>query len=490
MLVRRNKVIKNPDSIILMSDSYKYSQFSQYPAGTSTVRSYSESRGGDWTHTVVFGPQAFVIKYLSKPITKEDIDEAEELILSHGEPFNRAGWEFILSEYGGKLPVTIKAIPEGTILTTKNVMNYVKNNGGKRTAWLTNFLETALLRATWYGTTVATNSFESKKIIYEALVESGTVESLPFKLVDFGARGVSSHESAGIGGAAHMVNFMASDNVEGLVFARNFYDANVAAFSIPAMEHSTVTSWGREGEEDSFRNMITQYALRNGLVKKAAQIACVSDSFDIYKACELWGTKLKPDVLDSGSIIVVRPDSGYPPEVVTKCLKILEKYFGCVRNEKGAKVLNNVRVIQGDGIDHLMIRAILNSIAIAGYSADNVSFGQGGALLQAVDRDTLKFAMKCSTIEINGEWIDVFKDPITDKGKVSKKGAVTLFIDADGNYVSDIEANASKYVKEALVVIYENGETYNEMYWEDVVANANKYFVDKEALREKAALAA
>jgi hypothetical protein len=78
--------------------------------------------------------------------------------------------------------------------------------------------------------------------------------------------------------------------------------------SIPAMEHSTVTSWGRDREEDSFRNMLTKHAKPGGLV------ACVSDSFDIYAACKLWGTKLKDDVIKSGATIVVRPDSGDPAQ--------------------------------------------------------------------------------------------------------------------------------------------------------------------------------
>jgi len=475
MLKRRNKEIKLPDSIILMSDSYKYSQFVQYPKNTTRVRSYIESRGGDWDETVMFGLQAFMLRYLTVKVTHEMINEAEPIVLGNGEPFNRAGWEYIVDVLGGKLPLTIKALPEGTVVETQQVLAVVENTDDN-CAWLTSFCETALLRAVWYGTTVATNSFVSKKIILEALIESGTPGDIAFKLNDFGARGVSSHESAGIGGAGHLVNFMGSDNIEAVVHARNFYDATIAGFSIPAMEHSTVTSWGRNGEEASFRNMLKQFGMKIGLTSNSPLIACVSDSYDIYKACELWGTKLKQDVIASGSVIVVRPDSGYPADVVLDCLKILAKHFGTVRNEKGFKVLNNVRVIQGDGIDHDMIRSILNIATINGFSADNIAFGQGGALLQQVNRDTLRFAMKCSALKADGVWIDVFKDPITDKGKVSKKGAVTLFRDYDGKFVSDLEANAAQYIEEALITVFENGETMNEIYWEDVVANAAKYF--------------
>lgn len=140
--------------------------------------------------------------------------------------------------------------------------------------------------------------------------------------------------------------FMGTDTISALLYARKYYGANMAGFSIPAMEHSTVTSWGRDREVNSYRNMLKV----NG--KAGAPIAFVSDSYDIYNACKLWGTKLKQDVLDSGALVVIRPDSGEPAEVVTNCLTILEKYFGSTRNDKGYKVLNNVRVIQGDGISH------------------------------------------------------------------------------------------------------------------------------------------
>ena len=50
----------------------------------------------------------------------------------------------------------------------------------------------------------------------------------------------------------------------------------------------------------------------------------------------------------------------------------------------------------------------------------------GGALLQHSHRDTMKFAMKCSSAKINGKWHDVFKDPITDHGKTSKPGRLAL----------------------------------------------------------------
>lgn len=449
------------NNIILSSDSYKYSMHVQYPPKTEVVYSYIEARGGNWNKTVFFGLQAFLRRYLANPVTMEDIDVAEAIITAHGEPFNREGWEYIVNNHNGKLPVVIRSADEGSVIPIKNVLVTIENTDPK-CFWLTTFLETALLRAIWYPTTVATNSYESKKLIKKFLDKTGDLSGIDFKLHDFGARGVSSKESAGIGGAAHLINFMGTDTVEALTWLMRYYDTDVCGFSIPAAEHSTITSWGRDSEVDAYRNMLNKFA------KPGSLVAVVSDSYDIYNACKLWGTALKQQVVDSGATVVVRPDSGKPHVVVLECLKILEAYFGSVVNHKGYKVLNNVRVIQGDGIDHYMIELILQTLEQAGYSADNVAFGQGGALLQQVNRDTMKFAMKCSAIRIDGKWHNVSKDPITDPGKKSKEGRVVLYKDSRG-YYSGIE----DWVDTAMQERFRDGRLLNETGFGKVRANSN-----------------
>ena len=470
--------MKLSHNLLLNSDSYKCSQFKQYPPGTEYVYSYIESRGGLWDVTVFFGLQAFIREYMTTPITTADIDIAEKIITAHGEPFNREGWEYIVKQYGGRLPVEIKAIPEGTVIGTKNVLVTIVNTDPK-CYWLTSYLETALLRAVWYPTTVATNSYHSKKIILDALEQTGDPTAINFKLHDFGARGVSSQESAGLGGAAHLVNFMGTDTIAGILTAMEYYDAQVCGFSIPAMEHSTVTSWGRENEVTAYRNMLDQYA------KPGALLAAVSDSYDIYNACKLWGTELKQQIIDSGAMVVIRPDSGNPAEVVTKCARILDEYFGHTLNDKRYKVLNNVRIIQGDGIDAVSIRGILLSLQMAGYSADNVAFGQGGALLQIVNRDTLKFAMKCSAIGVREHtglrqdgllgklvWRDVYKDPVTDTGKRSKRGRLQL-VREPGSDFQTVAYSESQTDKDILQTVFKDGELFNQTTFEQVRARAN-----------------
>jgi nicotinamide phosphoribosyltransferase len=456
--------MKFAKNIILNSDSYKYSQWVQYPPGTEYVYSYIESRGGKYDKLVFFGLQAFLREYMTTPVTHAMIDQAEAIMLAHGEPFNREGWEYIVQVHGGILPVEIRSVDEGSVMYLKNVLVSIVNTDPK-CYWLTSFLETALLRAIWYPTTVASNSYHSKEIIAEFLEKNGDPSMVNQKLHDFGARGVSSMESAALGGMAHLINFMGTDTVSGIMAAMEYYDAEVCGFSIPAMEHSTVTSWGRENEVESYRNMLKHYG------KEGKILACVSDSYDIYEACRKWGTELKQEVIDSKAVVVVRPDSGDPVQVVNDCLKILDQYFGHTLNSKGFRVLNNVRVIQGDGIDHTMIRSILTLMHLNGYSSDNVAFGQGGALLQQINRDTLEFAMKCSAAMINGEWIDVYKDPVTSSMKKSKRGRLVL-VEHDGKFVTKNRGFGLE--KDFLHIRFLDGKLYNQTTFDQVRAKSRE----------------
>jgi len=452
-------------NLLLNADSYKASHWLQYPPNTRYVYSYIESRGGELDTTVFFGLQGFIKDYLNTTVTFAMIDEAEAYWTAHGEPFNRAGWEYIVREHNGRLPISIKAVPEGTVIAGKNVLVSIVNTD-PNCFWLPSFLETALLRAVWYPVTVATNSYQCKQVIKEFLVATSDDPEgqIAFKLHDFGARGVSSLESAAIGGAAHLVNFMGTDTMSGIVYLREFYGAvDMPAFSVPAAEHSTITSWGRENEAEAYRNMLRQFA------KPGSIVAVVSDSYDIYNAVEnIWGETLKQEVIDSGATLVVRPDSGDPEVVPVDCVELLAKKFGYTVNKKGYKVLPVradgtpvVRVIQGDGVNIASIRAILQNLKDRGFSAENITFGMGGKLLQALDRDTLKFAMKCSAIDINGTWVDVYKDPATDTGKRSKRGRLALVTD-DGVNFKTVRLEEAEPNADILVEVYRDGEVTKE----------------------------
>lgn len=442
----------NP-SILTRTDSYKITHWKQYPPGTEKVYSYLEARSNaTYEKTLFFGLQYFLKKYLvGNVVTKDNILEAKEftkLHLGSDKLFNEEGWKYILDKYEGKLPVEIKAVPEGTLVNKNNVLVTIENTDPK-CFWLTNYLETLLVQV-WYPSTVATISYYVKECINNYLRINGTPEQVKFKLHDFGFRGVSSIESAGIGGLAHLVNFSGTDTIEAIICGMKYYDSGVCGFSIPASEHSTITSWGADNEVDAFANMLVQYP--EGLV------ACVSDSFDIEFACsELWGTRLKDKVLNRNGTLVIRPDSGNIVSTVLNVLTILGKAFGTYINDKGFKVLNDkIRVIQGDGCNPFTIKNVLQAMSYNDWSADNIAFGMGGGLLQKLNRDTQSFAFKCSSITINGHESDVFKAPIGDKNKTSKAGKLVLYKNTNGNYVTTKRNVLS--TNDLLRLVYKNGE--------------------------------
>ena len=426
-------------NIILDTDSYKASHWLQYPPAITNVSSYVEARvGSEHDEIVFFGLQPWLKEISYNRVTMENVEEAAEVFNLHGLPFNREGWMTIVKDNDGILPVSIQAVPEGTVLSPGNVMLQITNTDS-RFPWLTSWLETSILRSIWYGTTVATVSREIKKVIKSQMIKTGAdLTTLPFKLHDFGFRGVSSWESGVIGGMAHLVNFMGTDTVGALVGAREYYGAQIVGFSIPAAEHSTVTAWGKDREVECYSHMIEKFDGPGKL------FAVVSDSYDIYNAVSnIWGGNLKDKVKNLQGTLVIRPDSGNPSIVVRDVLNILGEKFGYSINDVGFKVLPPfVRVIQGDGINIESIKAIYASMESSGWSADNVAFGMGGALLQQVNRDTERFAMKASAISFDSgyTWKDVSKKPVTDLTKGSKPGRLAL-VERDGKYETILESD-------------------------------------------------
>jgi len=468
------------ENLVLLADAYKYAHHKLYYPGTTQIYSYLESRGGMFDETVFFGLQYFLKEYLQgKAFTQQDLDEAEGFLLQvfgRDDVFDKSKFQYILDKYDGRLPVKIKAVPEGTKVPTGNVLMTIENTDPE-CFWLTNFLETLLMQV-WYPCTVATLSNQVRKVVTEYFEETASTASTPaidFVLNDFGFRGVSSVESAKLGGAAHLLNFSGSDNLAGSGMAINYYDAKrVYGLSVPATEHSICTLLGREGELEVFRHVLRTFP--------EGTIACVSDSYNIFKACEeYWGGALKEEILSRKGTLVIRPDSGDPVMTLLKIFEILFDKFGFTINEKGYKVLlPQVRVIQGDGVNYESIKNIYQALKAHGISAENLVLGMGGALLQKVDRDTQRFALKCSYAIINGKEVNVEKSPtemhadgrITESFKKSKAGLLKL-VKINGTFKT-VNQNERDDLADHLQTVFENGEIINEISFELVKAHVNQ----------------
>lgn len=473
------------DNLILKTDSYKLNHWNQYPKGTTRVYSYMESRkGAQFPYTVFFGLQYLLRKNLAgRVVTQKHINEAEALSEAHfgsGQMFNRAMWQHILRAHNGCLPLRIKAVPEGTLVPESNIMMSVENTDDD-CAPLTNGVE-SLLTHVWYPSTVATLSHATKMRIKKALeISAEKTDGLNFMLHDFGYRGVSSDESSEIGGAAHLVNFLGTDTVPAIMLLADYYGNGSGnpkdgrftgiAYSVPATEHSIMTSLGRDGEVALVRQLIKDYP--KGI------LSVVADSYDIYYfVSNIMGVLLKDEILARDGVFVVRPDSitGLHPTPESEMCWIMDALwdkFGGTTNSKGYKVLNpKVRVLWGDGIDMHGIEKILGAIIANGYSAENIAtFGMGGGLLQKINRDTQRFAFKSSWQMRNDVGYDIFKEP-KDLSKASKKGRLKLVL-AEGSHANVLTTvPESDKRPDVLETVFLNGKVMRTQTLPDVRKNA------------------
>lgn len=456
-------------NLLTLTDSYKFSHAKQYPDGTQIVRSYFESRvGAKFEKTVFFGLQYLVKEYLAGVVvTKENIEEAEWLAKNHVGPntFYRAGWEYILNKHEGRLPIEIRAVPEGFSVPEDNVLMTIENTDSNpgMTHWLTNFIETLLVQV-WYPSTVASQSFEARNILLRHLNKSGTITNIDFMLNDFGVRGSTSMESAALGGLAHLISFKGTDNVPALIMARDYYGSGdeIVGFSVNASEHSTITSHGQSNELETYRRYF-QDLYPSGIA------ACVADSWNVYEAARMWAGPLKEMLLERNGKAVFRPDSGDARLVDPTVIKILGRGFGLTKNKKGyySLPMEKIGVIQGDGVDLNTIDEILTVMEDDHQlSSDNIIFGSGGALLQKLNRDTQRFAFKCSEIVVDGVARPVSKNPITDKTKRSKAGQLSLIKNKFGEFKTVPRVKNAE--RDILEVVFRNGHIFREQSFQDV----------------------
>jgi nicotinamide phosphoribosyltransferase len=469
-------------NIISNTDNYKHTHYAMYPDGTEYVSSYIESRGGEFSATMFMGLQAFLREYLARPITLENIDDAEHVTRQQGVHFNRQNWIDLLNDHGGYLPVEIEAVPEGTVVPTRNVLVQIINTDPKY-YWVTSFFETALLRAVWYPTTVGTLSWMAKKVIGEALNRtSDHPEMLRKYLHDYGARGVSSQQSAALGGMAHLVNFDQSDTVPGCLAAQKYYNADAPAGSCVNMEHAGISAWGRDGEAAVMRRVLQKYS--SGIV------GLLTDTFD-HENCvrNIIGGELKEEIQNFPGLIGARADSGDPAQVSADTTEWLMESFGYETNSKGFRVLPPfIRTVWGDGLNLDRLRRIYIELERRGLSADNIFCGMGGGLLQQCNRDSLNFGQKANAVCINGTWMDVCKTPTGDTMKRSKPGRLALqYVDGDYRTVPRDSIPAEENV---LVPVFRNGKLLRTWDFTELIERSERdvpeyYYADViEPMRE------
>lgn len=455
---------------ILTADAYKLAHSHLYPPGTRAVSFYGEARGvSSRPEVVFFGLQGFLKSMLQRPVTMADIAEAEEIATLARQPFPRQAFVDLVERHGGLMPVRIEALPEGTVVR-RGVPVLQLVNTDPAFFWLPGFLETALTRALWYPSTVASLALrwrESLRPWYEKTADRPE-DSLLTAVHDFGARSTATQEQAALGGAAVLTAFTRTDNLAALAFLRSHYGAAGAGETYPGTDHAVMTAWGQAHETEAFAHMAASLA-RYGLY------SVVADSYDLSEAIStVVGKTLKADYAASAATVVIRPDSGDPIDTPVRAIAQLAYAFGTRLNERGYKLIDApVRVLQGDGVSLADCGKILGRLEATGFSADNLLFGIGSALTQKVSRDMYAFTVKASAVEdAEGHWRSVAKRPagVTERGSKAGRQAV---VEEIGD-LAGVPIEQRGHRQNHLVPVFENGTLLRAWSFEEIRARVRQ----------------
>jgi len=472
------------------ADGYKGSHKPLYPDGAKRMVSYIESRGGKYDRVLWFGLQLLIKEHFSQQLTHAHVDnliafEKEYTVGGNVTKDLEIALRTVVDEYNGWYPIKIRSAKEGLIIPVNNVLVSVESTvDDNRVFSLVSYFETKLLRV-WSPTTVATMSYNMRKVIKEGLKRTtpNWKEIIDFMLVDFGSRGVPADAAAAFAGSGHLVPFKASDTKVAVLATNIAYHSTMSAYTIPATEHSVTTSHGPYGETQLVEQMFNNYA------KPGCTFATVIDSFNWRNFIFEVAPKFKQRLIDSGARWGFRPDSGDAIKTPVQVIRDLATVFGYSKNEFGFKVLNDVFCIQGDGIGPEEVTKIIEALIVDGWCVSNIVFGMGGGLLQKNNRDTQKFAMKCCAVLVGDNWIDVYKDPAVfnedtwevldvPSFKKSKEGRLDLIHNAQTDAwetvrTEDLETYIGKFGWEsALETVWDTGVWHRDMTLDQIRANA------------------
>ncbi|OHX21892.1 nicotinate phosphoribosyltransferase [Chromobacterium sphagni] len=414
----------------------------------------------------------------------------------------------------GYLPLEIRSLPEGSRVDIK-VPPITFSNTHPQFPWIATYFETLFSCESWKPSTVATIAFEFRKLLtYFARLTGAPQDFVNWQGHDFSMRGMSGVHDAMRCGAGHLLSFTGSDTIPALDYLEDYYgadaDRELVGGSIPASEHSvmalrillTQQKLGRMPVHSSLDDKALRRLAEREVVREfirqdypSGMVSIVSDTFDFWNVVTVIARELKEDILArapdalGNAKVVFRPDSGDPVKILTgyrddellfddagNCsaredgrrvsaaerkgaVECLWDIFGGSVTEQGYKVLDShIGLIYGDSITLPRARDILLRLAAKGYASSNVVLGIGSYVYGMNSRDTFGYALKAVYAEVDGEAVDIYKDPATDDGtKKSAKGLVRVE-EQDGRFVLFQQQTPEQAAGGALRTVFRDGE--------------------------------
>lgn len=378
----------------LLTDFYKTCHHNMYKPNMQKLYSFwtpRMSRIDGINEVVMFGLQGFIQKYLVHYFNVNFFSQDKDLLMLEYQSIIRMtmGEEYADTTHLealydlGYLPIEISAVAEGTRVPVKVPMIQITNTHPDF-AWVVNFLETFMSCHIWQPMTSASIAYRYREIMteyYEKTVDDAS--QVINGAGDFSLRGMSSLESGEVSGAGHLLSFNKTANLPAILYAEEYYDADMWDFSGTAgTEHSIMSSFGKS-EAECLCHLLKTYP--NG----ALSVVC--DTYDYWN----YLTKILPsfhnEIMKRDGKLLVRGDSGDPIKIICGdpeaepntpehkgTVELLWDEFGGTVNSKGYKVLDShVCAIYGDSITLERAEAIMKGLEAKGYAVSNVVLGIG-----------------------------------------------------------------------------------------------------------------
>lgn len=494
----------SPIAALLAADGYKLDHRRAYGPGVTSILINWTNRSNkllpEASHAVHFGVQAFCQQYLNEawaPFFAADEDfvasEYERVLTGYLGP-NGIGSDHIRALHRkGYLPLLVRSLPEGT-LAPIGIATVLIENTDSDFFWLPNYVETALSASIWHPTTVATIALLYRELMESwALKTGGDLTGIDFQAHDFSFRGQASIDAAAASGAGHLTSFLGTDALPAIDYIDRYYpgDNGWIAASVPATEHSVMCLRGQDGELETFSRLLDLYP--TGIV------SAVADGYDFFGVLTKVLPQLKEKVLGRDGKLVIRPDSGNPVDIITGeaivydagglefyheektagrmtnedlgAIEILGDVFGYTVNEQGYKVLDeHIGLIYGDSITLDRARQIFGRLEAKGWASTNVVLGIGSFTYQYLTRDNLGSAVKATWALVDGQPVDIQKDPKTGSGKKSAKGRLAVLRDEDGELYQVEQATDEQEEQSEIRTLWIDGTFVNAQSFADVRA--------------------
>ena len=386
-------------------------------------------------YLIACGIREAIEKITTLPISHTEVQFAEDYYSHHGNVsfFNKAMWMSVVHN-GGKLPLEIDAVPDGTAIRAGDPVLRVKGPGE-----LAAHFEPQMHRV-FYQSLVATTARE----IAEKVGAN--------RFIEVGKRGTPNEDM-------HLQAAVAMYVGGGIEYTSN--DAAAACYpqlkDVGTLGHRFLQFY--ETEDEAFRKAVET-------TKSGDLMVLLIDLVDSYKGIEK-ALALKEEFRESGKKLWIRLDSG---DLVGQVIHTLQKFEELGFDDAA---MDKIVVEDISTVDD-MVR-IDEAVRAAGFDPDkHIIYGAGGLLVTKMkERSNASSGYKLARV-----WHDLTSEEkmkiVQDApGKESLPGHATLAIKDGKRVIATQEEIASGGYQSLMVPAYRNGEVLLSDNLEDAKWNAN-----------------